>query len=96
MLACGDSSNYAQDTSDIYFDKYRFESDPVLLSGIAQHLQPLVPAGREVLAGIEIGGIPIATALSLISGLPGSGAAHESYGIAVVAMMAPMAIMHTI
>jgi orotate phosphoribosyltransferase len=57
-------------TSDLYFDKYRFESDPVLLSGIAQHLLPLVPAACEVLAGIEIGGIPIATALSLISGLP--------------------------
>jgi orotate phosphoribosyltransferase len=57
-------------TSNIYFDKYRFESDPALLSGIAQHLLPLVPAGCDVLAGIEIGGIPIATALSLISSLP--------------------------
>jgi orotate phosphoribosyltransferase len=57
-------------TSNVYFDKYRFESDPVLLSAITQHLLPLVPTGCEVLAGIEIGGIPIATALSLISGLP--------------------------
>lgn len=56
--------------SDIYFDKYRFESDPVLLAAIARHLLPLVPTGSEALAGIELGGIPLATAMSLASGLP--------------------------
>jgi orotate phosphoribosyltransferase len=56
--------------SDVYFDKYRFESDPALLTAIAKHLLPLVPKDCEVLAGIELGGVPIATALSLISGLP--------------------------
>jgi orotate phosphoribosyltransferase len=34
-------------TSNTYFDKYRFESDPVLLSGIAQHLLPLGIAQRH-------------------------------------------------
>jgi orotate phosphoribosyltransferase len=53
-----------------YFDKYRFESDPVLLRRIAQRMLELVPAGTEVLAGLELGGIPIATAMSLESGLP--------------------------
>jgi orotate phosphoribosyltransferase len=30
----------------------------------------LVPPGTEVLAGLELGGVPIATAMSLASGLP--------------------------
>ena len=57
-------------TSTEYFDKYRFESDPVLLRTIAEHLAPLVPAGTEALAGLELGGVPLATALSQVTGLP--------------------------
>jgi len=53
-----------------YFDKYRFESDPALLQRIARAMLELVPAGTEVLAGLELGGVPIATAMSLTSGLP--------------------------
>ncbi len=53
-----------------YFDKYRFESDPTLLAEIAEALVPLVPPGTEVLAGLELGGVPIATALSLRTGIP--------------------------
>jgi orotate phosphoribosyltransferase len=53
-----------------YFDKYRFESDPHLLRAIARHLSPLIPRGTEVLAGLELGGVPIVTALSLETGLP--------------------------
>ena len=53
-----------------YFDKYRFEADPALLDEIAAGLVPLVPDGTEVLAGLELGGVPIATALSLRTGLP--------------------------
>lgn len=56
--------------SDEYFDKYRFESDPKLLRRIALRMLPLVPSGTEVLAGLELGGVPIATAMSLESGLP--------------------------
>ena len=56
-------------TSGVYFDKYRFEADPDLLSAIADHLAPLVPDGTERLIGLEMGGIPLATALSLKSGL---------------------------
>ena len=52
-----------------YFDKYRFEADPELLADIAAALQPLLPEGTEVLAGLELGGVPIATALSLRTGL---------------------------
>lgn len=57
-------------TSNIYFDKYRFESQPRLLQAIAEQMLPLIPKDTEVLAGLEMGGIPIATALSLASGLP--------------------------
>jgi len=56
-------------TSNHYFDKYQFEADPVLLREIATHLAPLVPEGTEVLAGLELGGVPIATALSFETGL---------------------------
>lgn len=53
-----------------YFDKYRFESEPVLLRAIAEALAPLVPSGIDALAGLELGGVPLATALSLHIGLP--------------------------
>ena len=57
-------------TSTEYFDKYRFEADPALLRDIARELVPLVPDGIDALAGLELGGVPIATALSLETGLP--------------------------
>jgi orotate phosphoribosyltransferase len=53
-----------------YFDKYRFEADPPLLRAIAEAMAPLVPADTEVLAGLELGGIPIVTMLSQVTGLP--------------------------
>jgi orotate phosphoribosyltransferase len=45
--------------SNEYFDKYLFESDPVLLRNVAEALVPLVPEGTDVLAGLELGGIPL-------------------------------------
>jgi orotate phosphoribosyltransferase len=57
-------------TSNEYFDKYLFESDPQLLWEIALALQPLVPAGTDALAGLELGGVPLATVLSKVTGLP--------------------------
>ncbi len=57
-------------TSKEYFDKYRFESDPKILRAIAEQLAPLVPKDTDYLAGLETGGIPIATALSLTTGIP--------------------------
>ena len=57
-------------TATEYFDKYRFEADPVLLDEIAQRMAPLVPTGIEVLAGLEMGGIPVVTALGRVTGLP--------------------------
>jgi orotate phosphoribosyltransferase len=53
-----------------YFDKYLFEADPDLLKHIAMALVELVPKGIDALAGLEMGGIPIATMLSQMTGLP--------------------------
>jgi orotate phosphoribosyltransferase len=57
-------------TSNEYFDKYLFESDPRLLREIAEELVGLLPAGVELLAGLELGGVPLAVAASQVSGLP--------------------------
>jgi orotate phosphoribosyltransferase len=56
--------------SDQYFDKYLFESDPLLLRAIGEALAPLVPDSTEALAGLELGGVPLATILSQVTGLP--------------------------
>lgn len=55
-----------------YFDKYLFESDPLLLTEVSRHLAELVPEGTEILAGLELGGVPLATALTLETGIPTS------------------------
>jgi orotate phosphoribosyltransferase len=57
-------------TSSFYWDKYRFESDPNLLSAIADEMQKLLPSSFDKLAGMELGGIPLATLLSLKTGKP--------------------------
>jgi orotate phosphoribosyltransferase len=57
-------------TATEYFDKYRFEADPALLDAIAEAMVPLVPSDTEVLAGLELGGIPVVTALGRHTGLP--------------------------
>lgn len=56
--------------SDTYFDKYRFEADPPLLKRIGRALIPLIPPQATVLAGLEMGGIPIVTMLGQLTGLP--------------------------
>jgi orotate phosphoribosyltransferase len=53
-----------------YFDKYLFESDPSLLRAIGEALVPLLPTRTEALAGLELGGVPLATMLSQLTGLP--------------------------
>lgn len=53
-----------------YFDKYRFEADPVLLREIAERMAGMLPDGIDVLAGLELGGVPLATMLSQVTGLP--------------------------
>lgn len=53
-----------------YFDKYLFESDPGLLARVVDRMVDLVPPGTDLLGGLELGGVPIATMLSARTGLP--------------------------
>ncbi|WP_250287235.1 MULTISPECIES: orotate phosphoribosyltransferase [unclassified Frankia] len=57
-------------TSGEYFDKYLFEADPVLLADVVDAMRPLLPVATDVLAGLELGGIPLVTLLSQRTGLP--------------------------
>jgi orotate phosphoribosyltransferase len=70
-----------------YFDKYLFESDPVLLGRVADAMVGLVPEGTELLGGLELGGVPIATALSMRTSLPALFVRKEAkkYGTAKLA-----------
>lgn len=73
--------------SPIYFDKYLFEADPALLGQVAHQAAQLIPKDTEVLAGLELGGVPVATALSLATGLPAAFVRKEAktYGTAQLA-----------
>ena len=57
-------------TSATYWDKYRFEADPALLAAVARGLAGLLPPAYHRLAGLELGGVPLATALALHTGRP--------------------------
>jgi orotate phosphoribosyltransferase len=57
-------------SSDTYFDKYQFEANPILLRVIAERMGPLVPADTQILAGLEMGGIPIAVMLGQVTDIP--------------------------
>jgi orotate phosphoribosyltransferase len=56
--------------SDTYFDKYLFETDPRLLARVAARLAVLVPDDTQLLGGLELGGVPLATTVSQLTGLP--------------------------
>ena len=53
-----------------YFDKYLFETDPDLLARVAAAMVPLLPDDTDLLGGLEMGGIPIATVVSAQSRIP--------------------------
>jgi orotate phosphoribosyltransferase len=53
-----------------YFDKYLFESQPDLLRRVAEAMVPLLPSDADVLGGLELGGVPIATMVSSLTGTP--------------------------
>ncbi len=73
--------------SNEYFDKYKFESNPKTLKKIAKEMSSLIPQQTEVLAGLELGGIPLVTALSLETGLPSAFIRKEAktYGTCLLA-----------
>jgi orotate phosphoribosyltransferase len=51
-------------TSTFYWDKYLFESRPELLDAVADEMLKLLPPAFDKLAGLELGGIPLAVLLS--------------------------------
>lgn len=53
-----------------YFDKYLFEANPHIIAAVVDGMVPLVPPGTDVLAGLELGGVPLATLLSQKTGIP--------------------------
>ncbi|MCH8165916.1 MAG: orotate phosphoribosyltransferase [Planctomycetes bacterium] len=57
-------------TSDYYIDKYLFLSQPDILAELARMLAERLPKETTRLAGAELGGIPLVTAVSLACGLP--------------------------
>jgi orotate phosphoribosyltransferase len=57
-------------TSEEYFDKYLFEADPLLLARVTGAMRALIPDGTDLLAGLELGGIPLVTLLSQTTGIP--------------------------
>jgi orotate phosphoribosyltransferase len=63
VLSSGARSNY-------YFDKYLFETRPKILRRVAKLLADQVPEDIDMLAGPELGGVALATAVSLETDLP--------------------------
>lgn len=66
VLSSGEKSRF-------YVDKYLFSTEPGLLRELARELSARLPAGTRRLAGVELGAVPLVTAVSLHGGL--------SYGI---------------
>ena len=56
--------------SDYYFDKYLFETKPELLRDVTTELLNLVPGDAELLAGPELGAVPLVACMSLVGNLP--------------------------
>lgn len=66
----GDFTLRSGKKSKWYFDKYRFEGYPPIMRSVAHHMSRLIPEGTDRLAGIELGGVPMVTALSLETDIP--------------------------
>ena len=56
--------------SNRYFDKFLFETDPVLLQRLGRHLADLVPKETQRLAAPELGAVLLGGAVSIETGLP--------------------------
>ena len=56
--------------SNRYFDKFLFETEPVLLKRLGRHLAELVPKETQRLAAPELGAVLLGGAVSMETGLP--------------------------
>ena len=56
--------------STYYLDKYRIETRPDILEQVAEAMAPKIPPATDLLAGPELGAIPLVTAVGLRTGLP--------------------------
>lgn len=57
-------------TSSYYLDKYLFSTRPEILGKLGPLFAARLPPETTLVAGAELGGIPLVTATSLASGLP--------------------------
>ncbi|MBT4483871.1 MAG: orotate phosphoribosyltransferase [Candidatus Latescibacteria bacterium] len=62
ILSSGRKSNY-------YLDKYRIETQPDILDAVSDGLRSKIPEETELLAGPELGAIPLVTAVGLKTGI---------------------------
>ena len=56
--------------SDFYLDSYLFATRPTVLRRLARLLAERLPAGTDRIAGAALSAVPLATALSLETGVP--------------------------
>lgn len=66
----GDFTLSSGKRSHYYFDKYLFETKPQILKPLAQLLAEHLPPQTERIAGLELGAVALATAVSLETGIP--------------------------
>jgi len=63
ILSSGRKSNY-------YLDKYLIETQPDILNAVVEGIVPKLPSETDILAGTELGAIPLVTAVGLKTGIP--------------------------
>ena len=69
-LLHGDFTLRSGQKSRYYLDKYLFETQPDILAALAERFAPHVDDRVDRVAGAELGGIPLVTATSLLTGKP--------------------------
>jgi orotate phosphoribosyltransferase len=66
----GDFTLRSGRTSTWYIDKYRFTTLPDILSALGEMFAEKIQSPTTLLAGAELGGIPLVTTASMATGLP--------------------------
>ncbi len=57
-------------TSSYYIDKYRFSTQPDILRALGELFRDAMPDSTTLLAGAELGGIPLVSTASMASDIP--------------------------